>query len=87
MPGNQFNALLVVLKRFLDHFKQRVSLILVDTHVVADGEDDFANFLFFAVLVVLFVLIEADGDIDACFSSPSLAEVSQYIVQESIYVA
>jgi hypothetical protein len=83
MPGNQFNALLVVLKRFLDHFKQRVSLILVDTHVVADGEDDFANFLFFAVLVVLFVLIEADGDIDACFSSPSLAEVSQYIVQES----
>jgi hypothetical protein len=84
MPGNQFNALLVVLKRFLDHFKQRVSLILVDTHVVADGEDDFADFLFFAVLVVLFVLIEADGDIDACFSSPSLAEVSQYIVQESI---
>jgi hypothetical protein len=56
---------------------------LVDTHVVADGKDDFADFLFFAVLVVLFVLIEADGDIDACFSSPSLAEVSQYIVQES----
>jgi hypothetical protein len=87
MPGNKFNALLIVLKRLLDHFEQRVSLILVNTHVVADGEDDFADFLFFAILVVLFVFIKADGDINACFGSPSLAEVSQNIVQESVQVA
>jgi hypothetical protein len=72
MPRCQLDALLVVLQRLLDNLEQRICLVLVDAHVIADGEDDFANLFFLAVFVVLFVLIEADGDVDAGFGGPGL---------------
>jgi hypothetical protein len=75
VPRYQVDALLVVLERLLDHLKQRVCLVLVDAHVVTHGENDLADLFLFAVLVVLLIFVEADGDVDACFSGPCLWEL------------
>jgi len=78
MPGCQLNALLVVLQRFLDGLEERVGLVLVNAHIVADREDDFANLLLLAVFVVLLVFVETNRDVDARFSGPGLEETLVY---------
>ena len=70
VPRLEINSLLVVFQRLLDGLEERVGLVLVDTDVVADGEDDFADLLLLAVFVVLLVLVERDGDVDAGFGGP-----------------
>jgi hypothetical protein len=72
MPRSQLNALVVILERVLHDAEQRVGLVLVDAHVVAHGEDDLAEFLFGPVFVVLLVLVQGDGDVDAGFGGPGL---------------
>ena len=76
VPRLQIDALGVVLERLFYELEERVGLALVDAHVVADGEDDFADLLLFAVFVVLFVFVETDGDVDAGFGGPGLGRVS-----------
>jgi hypothetical protein len=78
MPGRQLNALLVILQRFLDGLEERVGLVLVNTDIVSDREDDFANLLLLAIFVVLLVFVETDGDVDAGFSGPGLERTLVY---------
>jgi hypothetical protein len=72
MPRRELNAFLVILQRLLNNFEQRIGLVLIDAHIVANREDDFTNLLLLAIFVVLFVFVEADGDVDASFSCPGL---------------
>jgi hypothetical protein len=57
MPGHKLDALLVVLECLLDHLEQGIRLVLVDSYIVADGENNFTNLLLGAVLVVFLVLV------------------------------
>jgi hypothetical protein len=70
MPRLEINTLFILLQRLLDRLEQRVRLILIDTYVIADGQDDFANLLLLTVLVMLFVFVERDGNVDAGFGGP-----------------
>ncbi len=70
MPRLEINALFVILQCLLDCLEQGLGLILIDPYVVADSQDDFADLLLVAVLVVLLVLVERDGDVDAGFGGP-----------------
>jgi hypothetical protein len=71
MPRLEINAIFVVLQCFLDCLEQGLGLILINPYVVADSQDDFADLLLLAVLAVLLVLVERDGNVDAGFGGPS----------------
>lgn len=47
-------------------------MVLVNAYVIADGEDNLAYLFLGAVLVVLFVFVQANGDVDASFGRPGL---------------
>ncbi|CBX95763.1 predicted protein [Plenodomus lingam JN3] len=64
MPRLQHNPLFIILQRPLDRLKQAVRLCLIDSNIIADGEDDLANLLLGAIGVPFIVLVEADGDVD-----------------------
>lgn len=71
MPRNEVDSLIVILECFLHCLEQRVGLVLIDTHIIADGQDNLADFFLGAVGVMVLVFVEADGDVDAGFGGPS----------------
>jgi hypothetical protein len=70
VPWLEINSLVIILERLLDRLEQRVRLVLINTHVITNRQDDLTDLLLFAVFVVFLVLVEGDGNVDACFGGP-----------------